>query len=135
MLGRHGIRVPQDVSLIGYDQDNGVNKVRPLTTVDVDIEEQGRQLAQLAVRKTAARGIAVPEVIVPTVLVKNGTCRTLRLASAGLPQEEPAVDLAWDSGRTGTLRPVSPTLRTFVVLLGPQRSYHGSGLFAPTKGC
>lgn len=94
MLVRHGIRVPQDVSLIGYDQDNGTDKVHPLTTVKVDIEEQGRELAQLAIRKIAFRGTALSEVIVPTVLVKNGSCRALRLASAGLAPEETAADPA-----------------------------------------
>lgn len=49
-LEEAGVRVPQDVSLVGYDDVPVAQELRPrLTTVHVPLEEMGRQAVRLAV--------------------------------------------------------------------------------------
>lgn len=75
-LRRHGVEVPRDVSLIGYgDNDESQFKTPPLTTIRVDKEEVGRQLARMAIEKLKNPGLRIPQVVVPVTLVKRGTTR------------------------------------------------------------
>jgi DNA-binding LacI/PurR family transcriptional regulator len=46
-----------------------------LTSVHVDTEEIGRQLAKMAIAKIKSKGLPLNEVLVPTKLVKRETCR------------------------------------------------------------
>jgi DNA-binding LacI/PurR family transcriptional regulator len=73
-LRNEGIQVPGDVSLVGFDDQQEL-RIRPLTSVRVDTDEIGRQLARMAIAKIASKGQAVPEVLVPTRLIKRETCR------------------------------------------------------------
>lgn len=48
-LEEAGVRVPKDVSLVGYDDIPVAQELRPrLTTVHVPLEEMGRQAVRLA---------------------------------------------------------------------------------------
>jgi DNA-binding LacI/PurR family transcriptional regulator len=76
-LRRHGLEVPRDISLIGFDDQPAPRVVPSLTTVRVDAGEVGRQLAKMAIAKLSSNGRAVQEVLVPTKLMKRETCRPL----------------------------------------------------------
>jgi LacI family transcriptional regulator len=73
-LRRSGLRVPEDCSLVGFDDipDSQVTNP-PLTTVHNPFLELGRELARLAIEKAKAPCEPVPEVLLPTELVLRGT--------------------------------------------------------------
>lgn len=74
-LRQHGLEVPKDISLIGFGGQFEESNLPHLTTVYVDGEEVGWQLAKMAVQKIKAADKKLPEVVVPTRLVRRGTCR------------------------------------------------------------
>jgi LacI family transcriptional regulator len=76
-LLKAGLDVPRDVSLIGFDDQHGVGRLESLTSVRVEATEVGRQLAKMAIEKIKSRGVRVPQVLLPTTLVKRETCRPL----------------------------------------------------------
>jgi DNA-binding LacI/PurR family transcriptional regulator len=51
-----------------------------LTSVHVDTEEIGRQLAKMAIAKIESKGQSLNEVLIPTKLVKRETCRPPAIA-------------------------------------------------------
>ena len=74
LLRRKGMRVPEDMSLLGFDDipDAGMT-LPPLTTVHVPFLEIGRELAKMAIQKATSPRIALPEVVLPAELVLRGT--------------------------------------------------------------
>ncbi|WP_460535583.1 LacI family DNA-binding transcriptional regulator [Humibacter ginsengiterrae] len=70
-LTEAGIRVPDDVSLVGYDDIPQSFELRPkLTTVHVPLEEMGRESVRIAIRHEDAFGRhAANEIIVGTHVV------------------------------------------------------------------
>jgi DNA-binding LacI/PurR family transcriptional regulator len=74
-IRRHGMQVPRDISLVGFDDQQGMLGIPSLTSVRVDTEEIGRQLAKMAITKIASKGQSLNEVLIPTKLVKRETCR------------------------------------------------------------
>jgi LacI family transcriptional regulator len=81
-LQKRGLTVPGDVSLVGFhDEDQAPFKVPPLTTVRVDKFAVGRQLARMAIDKLKF-GKRLPEIMIPTSLVKRGTTRPLSVESS-----------------------------------------------------
>jgi DNA-binding LacI/PurR family transcriptional regulator len=70
-----GLNVPNDVSLIGFDDQHGMGRLQSLTSVRVDAIEVGRQLAKMAINKIKSKGRHLPEVVLPTTLIKRDTCR------------------------------------------------------------
>jgi DNA-binding LacI/PurR family transcriptional regulator len=76
-LLKAGLDVPRDVSLIGFDDQHGMGRLESLTSVRVEATEVGRQLAKMAIEKIKSRGVRVPQVLLPTTLVKRETCRPL----------------------------------------------------------
>ncbi|MGN1394289.1 MAG: substrate-binding domain-containing protein, partial [Succinivibrionaceae bacterium] len=55
-LSEHNIKVPEDVSIVGYDDNQIVNFIKPkLTTVRYPIEEVGRRAAELALALLAEK--------------------------------------------------------------------------------
>ena len=82
-----GLSVPRDVSLVGYDNLELLNYVRPrLTTVDHGGRESGRRLARRLLDRIKAPTLA-PEVLVsqPTLLIREttGPAPTLHLPGKG----------------------------------------------------
>ncbi|MBZ5624002.1 MAG: LacI family transcriptional regulator [Acidobacteriia bacterium] len=73
-LRRSGLRVPEDCSLIGFDDipDSRLTNP-PLTTVHNPFLELGRELARLAIEKTRTPCAAIPEVLLPTEFMMRGT--------------------------------------------------------------
>jgi LacI family transcriptional regulator len=86
-LNRHGLKVPGDVSLIGFDDQYGPRRYPQLTSVRVRTDEVGRELGKMAIEKIKTGAIDIPEVIVSTKLERRGTCRP---AAASDPHRTPA---------------------------------------------
>ena len=83
-LSARGLRVPEDVAVVGFDD---VEEARfaapPLTTVRQPLEEQGRRAAELVLDRIAGR--AAPEqVVLHTELVPRASC--------GCPSGVPSVE-------------------------------------------
>jgi DNA-binding LacI/PurR family transcriptional regulator len=76
-LLKAGLDVPRDVSLVGFDDQHGMGRLQSLTSVRVDAREVGRQLAKMAILKIKSKARHIPEVLVPTTLMKRETCRPL----------------------------------------------------------
>jgi len=76
-IERHNLSVPNDISLVGFDDDRTTQKSRPLTRAWVDSEEEGRQLAKMAIAKIYSPAATLPEVVIRSQLVKAGTCRAI----------------------------------------------------------
>ncbi len=69
-LKRHGIRVPEDVSLVGFDDNFHARHLTPaLTTVRQPILEAGQLAARLLLRLLAGHELEETEITVPTQLV------------------------------------------------------------------
>jgi LacI family transcriptional regulator len=75
-LTEAGLHVPEDVSLVGFgDNENVQVTVPPMTSVRIDRREIGRQLAKMAIHKIQFPGEKISEVLIPTTLIKRGTTR------------------------------------------------------------
>ncbi|MFJ8107736.1 LacI family DNA-binding transcriptional regulator [Streptomyces sp. NPDC096132] len=77
VLREHGRRVPEDVAVVGFDDMLPVAEGTdpPLTTVRQDIEEMGRIMARLLLRRLDPRGTdeAPAGVVLPTTLVRRAS--------------------------------------------------------------
>jgi DNA-binding LacI/PurR family transcriptional regulator len=76
-IRRHCLEIPRDISLIGFDDQYEEQRVPGMTTVRVESEEIGRQLAKVAVQKIQNPHTSVPEVVVPTKLIRRSSCRPI----------------------------------------------------------
>jgi diguanylate cyclase (GGDEF)-like protein len=83
-LAARGLRVPDDVAVVGFDDVEEARYVSPpLTTVRQPLEEQGRRAAELLLGKIAGR--PTPEqVVLHTELVTRSSCGCPR----GVPKAE-----------------------------------------------
>ncbi len=73
-LAARGVRVPDDVSVVGYDDLAVASMVSPpLTTVAVPKERAGTAGVDLMLRRLAARHGTPEEVVLPTGLVVRGS--------------------------------------------------------------
>jgi LacI family transcriptional regulator len=79
-LREAGLRVPEDVSVVGFDDVDMASVVTPgLTTVRQDMLEIGRQSAKLLFEGLAAGSMAgVRSVQLPVELVLRGTTGPVR---------------------------------------------------------
>jgi len=68
-LREHGLRVPEDVAVVGFDDDYlAESAVPPLTTVRQPAHELGRRMAEVLVRLVAGEAVD-PLTLLPTTLV------------------------------------------------------------------
>lgn len=77
-LAEQGLRVPEDVSVIGYDdiQMAGYLPV-PLATVGVPKREMGRRAAELLCRQLSGEASSPERVVLKATLVERASVRTL----------------------------------------------------------
>lgn len=72
-----GLRCPEDVSVIGFNDDDFSDHVAPpLTTIRIHAYEIGRRAGELAIRLLDDDGASAPDVVVPPLLIPRGS--TLR---------------------------------------------------------
>jgi len=72
-----GLRVPNDVSVAGFDDVQAPGMNPALTSVHVFVEQVGRQLAQMLMARIARPDIAPQTQTIPTQLVKRESCRPI----------------------------------------------------------
>jgi DNA-binding LacI/PurR family transcriptional regulator len=78
---QHGIRVPDDVALIGFgDLPDAQRRIPPLTTVRIEYIELGRELARMAIAKAKRPETPLAEKVLPTSLVMRGSTWPLALS-------------------------------------------------------
>ncbi len=77
------LRVPNDVSVAGFDDVQAVSMNPGLTSVHVFVEQVGRQLAQMLMNRIARPDNPAQRQIVPTQLVKRESCRPVEVPEIG----------------------------------------------------
>jgi LacI family transcriptional regulator len=71
-----GLRIPQDLSVIGFDDiDFAANVTPPLTTVRIDKKFMGRLAVQMLMERAASPERPVLTTTISTILVKRGSVR------------------------------------------------------------
>lgn len=74
-LAQHGIRVPQDVAVTGFDDIPVARHLHPqLTTVRQPIQKLGATAFDVLYSMISGEGRPEPEVVLPTSLVVRGSC-------------------------------------------------------------
>jgi len=87
-LPYYGIRVPEDLSLIGFDDTDGVPDMcgrNLLTTVRLPLEQVGQEAARLMIHHLASKSKTPEEIVLPTELVVRSSTappRTEALAAS-----------------------------------------------------
>jgi LacI family transcriptional regulator len=77
-----GRRVPQDVSVVGFDDIPQASRTNPpLTTVRQPLEEMGRRAVRLLLAYIADPNSPPSRIELPTELIIRGSCRPLRSSS------------------------------------------------------
>lgn len=75
-LRRAGLRVPQDVSVIGFDDTPLATAMFPtLTTIAQPIGEMGRRSLRLLLDRIANRDAPISRIILPATLMERESCR------------------------------------------------------------
>ena len=70
-----GLRVPKDVSVVGFnDIPEAAALNPPLTTVRVFTDQVGKQMAELVLKKIVQRDSGTEVITIPTQLVKRESC-------------------------------------------------------------
>ncbi len=83
-LARAGRRVPEDVSVVGFDDIVQASAICPaLTTVAQPIAEMGRRSVALLLERMRHRDAPVARVVLPTRLVERESSRALPAAGEG----------------------------------------------------
>ncbi|MBQ6384304.1 MAG: LacI family DNA-binding transcriptional regulator [Clostridia bacterium] len=77
-LSACGVRVPQDKSVIGFD-DNYLARltVPPLTTIHQDADQKGRLATEMILAQLRHEQMEHPRIVLPVQLVARGTVRNL----------------------------------------------------------
>ncbi|HEY64758.1 MAG TPA: LacI family transcriptional regulator [Caldilineae bacterium] len=74
-----GLRVPDDVSLVGFDDISAAAETRPpLTTVRQPLMEMGYQAVQLILAMLNGRSDVMQQIQLPTRLIVRGSCSPLQ---------------------------------------------------------
>ena len=81
---RAGLRVPDDVSVIGYDDSALMNCTEPpLTTVRQPIEAMGKMIIELLMRQMSSERAIGDEVFFAPELVVRGSTAPVRRSPVG----------------------------------------------------
>ena len=71
------VRIPEDVSVVGFNDIEAAMMHPPLTSSHVFLEQVGRQLAQMLINRIAQPDLPPQRKIIPTQLVRRESCRPL----------------------------------------------------------
>ena len=73
-FARHGVTVPDEVSVVGYDNSSIAAPVGNfLSTIDGDRAKLGRRAVELLLERLGTRTDPVKEVIPPRLVLRNST--------------------------------------------------------------
>lgn len=87
-LGREGLRVPEDVAVVGFDDADWATALRPpLTVVSQPTYEIGCRAAELLLRRIRGEQPAPQHIVLPARLLVRDS--SLRLQPGGSPRPEP----------------------------------------------
>lgn len=92
-----GLRVPDDLSVAGFNDVEGRLLHPTLTTVRVFVEQVGMHLAELVLKRIEFPNPAPQQFTIPTQLVKRESCQTFSeatQAATGAPSQETALSEA-----------------------------------------
>ena len=70
-FGEAGIRIPADISVVGFNDTEAQNLYPPLTTVREFPDEIGRHLAELVIERITVPEIPARQLLLPTQLVRR----------------------------------------------------------------
>lgn len=76
-LRNSGIRVPEDISVVGCDDTLGSCLHPPLTTVREFPEQLGKQMVELSLSRIAGPTREPAHITVPTEFIKRDSCKAL----------------------------------------------------------
>ena len=73
-----GLRIPEDISVVGFNDTEAASLRPPLTSVRVFTEQVGRGMAALAVERLNRPDLPPEAITIPTQLVKRESCREIQ---------------------------------------------------------
>ena len=74
-IRERGLRIPEDISLVGFDDfEAGEHLSPPLTTVRQPLEELGEKAGEKILEWIACGGVKEKQVVLPTELIVRGSC-------------------------------------------------------------
>jgi DNA-binding LacI/PurR family transcriptional regulator len=77
-----GLRIPEDVSVMGFNDTEASSMHPSLTSVRVFTEQMGREMAALAFERLRQPDVPPEVITIPTQVVKRESCRTLQTIPA-----------------------------------------------------
>jgi LacI family transcriptional regulator len=78
-LHQHGLRVPEDMAVVGYDDiPTAAYTAPPLTTVRAPATEQGRLAGEMVLDLIEGRPVPHPRLLLDTELIVRDSCGALR---------------------------------------------------------
>jgi DNA-binding LacI/PurR family transcriptional regulator len=79
-LREHGVKIPGDISVAGFDDIEAPSMDPPLTTVHVFLERVGERLAEFVLNRIAHPDLPRQHFVVPTKLTKRESCSPVVLS-------------------------------------------------------
>jgi LacI family transcriptional regulator len=73
-----GLRIPDDISVMGFNDTEAGSLHPPLTSVRVFTEQMGREMAALAFARLGRPDVPPEVITIPTQLVKRESCRPIQ---------------------------------------------------------
>lgn len=75
----HGLQVPEDISIVGYDDIDMVKYITPkLTTVRQDTDEIGEVAAELLIEQMTAKERLTERRVIPVKLIERSSCAPVK---------------------------------------------------------
>jgi len=75
----HGLRVPEDISIIGYDDIEMIKYITPkLTTIRQDTDEIGEAAAELLIEQMTAKERRTERRVIPVTLIERASCAPVK---------------------------------------------------------
>jgi LacI family transcriptional regulator len=84
-IQRLGLAIPDDISVVGFDDDEfSAHLSPPLTTVRQPVEELAERATRAVIDLAAARGGRIDDIVLPTkFIVRKSTAQTCRIPRSG----------------------------------------------------
>lgn len=82
ILHEHGLRVPEDISLIGFDNTLSALSTPPLTTIDLQPEQVGSTALEMITEQKTGQRKGAKSVILSPVLIERSSVRRYALSES-----------------------------------------------------